>query len=104
MHRARPRGTQGSAAVHGALRAVRVHKVNQRPFELAGWHGFAQQLAHTFPPGMDDPTYDDLVTVVVQKANVILYVGFEQTKQTGERADSSSRVRAAMKVALNRLG
>ncbi|HYU05544.1 MAG TPA: hypothetical protein VEL02_17000 [Jatrophihabitantaceae bacterium] len=80
------------------------YKVNQRPFELAGWHGFAQQLAHTFPPGMDDPTYDDLVTVVVQKANVILYVGFEQTKQTGERADSSSRVRAAMQVALNRLG
>ena len=45
----------------------------------------------------------NLVTVV-QKANVILYVGFEQTKQTGERADSSSRVRAAMHVALDRLG
>jgi hypothetical protein len=44
------------------------------------------------------------VTVVVGKANAILYVGFEQTKQTGQRADSATKVKDAMKVALGRLG
>jgi hypothetical protein len=80
------------------------YKTNSRPFQLSEWQGFAQQLVHTFPPGVDPGTYDDLVTVVVRKANAIVYVGFEQTKQTGQRADSASRVKDALKVALGRLG
>src|SRR5262245_33537942 len=66
--------------------------------------GRAGPLVHTFPPGAAPGTYDDLVTVVVRKANAIVYVGFEQTKQTGQRADSASKVKDAMKVALGRLG
>jgi hypothetical protein len=80
------------------------YKTNSRPFQLGEWQGFAQQLVHTFPSGVDPGTYDDLVTVVVRKANAIVYVGFEQTKQTGQRADSASKVKDAMKVALGRLG
>ena len=80
------------------------YKTNSRPFQLGDWEGFAQQLAHTYPSEVDGGTYDDLVTVVVHKANAILYIGFEQTKQTGQRADSATKVKDAMKVALGRLG
>jgi hypothetical protein len=80
------------------------YTINSRPMQLGEWGGFAQQLVHTFPSGVDLGTYDDLVTIVVRKANAILYVGFEQTKQTGERADSATKVKDAMKVALGRLG
>ena len=80
------------------------YKTNSRPFQLGQWQGFAQQLVHTFPSGVDPGTFDDLVTVVVRKANAIVYVGFEQTKQTGQHADSASKVKDAMKVALGRLG
>lgn len=80
------------------------YKTNSRPFQLGEWQGFAQQLVHTFPSDVDPGTYDDLVTVVVRKANAILYVGYEQTKQTGQRADSATKVKDAMKVALGRLG
>jgi len=80
------------------------YKTNSRPFHLGEWQGFAQQLVHTFPTGVDPGTFDDLVTVVVRKANAIVYVGFEQTKQTGQRADSAAKVKDAMKVALGRLG
>lgn len=80
------------------------YKVTSRPFELAGWRGFAQHLAHTLPPGVDAETYDDLVTVVVHKANAILYVGLSQTKRVGERADSEQRVRSALDRTLHRIG
>ncbi len=80
------------------------YTTNGRPFQLGEWHGFAQQLVHTYPSNVDPGTYDDLVTVVVSKANAILYVGFAQTKQTGQRADSASKVKDAMKIALGRLG
>ena len=80
------------------------YKINNRPFELSGWRGFAQQLVHTFPAGVDPDTYDDLVTVVVHRANAILYVGYEQTKKVGERADSATKVRTALERTLNRLG
>lgn len=80
------------------------YKINSRPFELGGWRGFAQQLVHTFPAGVDPDTYDDLVTVVVHRANAILYVGYEQTKKVGERADSAAKVRDALAHTLERLG
>lgn len=80
------------------------YKTNSRPFQLGEWQGFAQQLVHTFPSDVDQGTYDDVVTVVVRKANAILYVGYDQTKQTGQRADSPTKVKDVMKVALSRLG
>ena len=80
------------------------YKTNSRPFHLGEWQGFAQQLVHTFPSDDGQSTYDDVVTVVVRKANAILYVGYDQTKQTGQRADSATKVKDVMKVALGRLG
>lgn len=80
------------------------YKINSRSFELNGWRGFAQQLVHTFPAGVDPETYDDLVTVVLHRANAILYVGYAQTKNVGDRADSAKKVRAALEHTLKRLG
>jgi hypothetical protein len=80
------------------------YAVNSRPFEVEGWKGYSQQLAHTAPGDINPETYDDLVTVVVQKANAIVYAGFEQTKKVGERADSSVKAQETMRRALDRLG
>ena len=80
------------------------YTVNSRPFEVDGWKGYSQQLAHTAPGDINPETYDDLVTVVVQKANAIVYAGFEQTKKIGERADSGAKAQETMRRALDRLG
>jgi hypothetical protein len=80
------------------------YTVNRRPVELAGWKGFAQQLAHTSPRTINPETYDDLVTVVLRKANAILYAGFAQIKRIGQRADSGAKAEAVMKDTLKRLG
>jgi hypothetical protein len=80
------------------------YTVNARPFEIDGWKGYSQQLAHTAPDDINPETYDDLVTVVVQKANAIVYAGFEQTKKVGERADSSAKAQETLGRALARLG
>ncbi|HET6549207.1 MAG TPA: hypothetical protein VFG79_12150 [Solirubrobacter sp.] len=77
--------------------------VTRRPFELEGWKGFAQQLSHTATDLTPD-IYDDLVTVVVRKANAILYAGFAQTKKVGERSDSGAKAEDVMKRTLARLG
>jgi hypothetical protein len=87
----------------GPPQVVGAYTVTSRPFELEGWKGVAQQLAHTAPdvaPGV----YDDLVTVVVRKANAILYAGFAQTKKVGDRSDSGARAEDVMKRTLARLG
>lgn len=88
----------------GPPQIVGDYKINSRPFELDGWRGFAQQLVHTFPADVDPETYDDLVTVVVHRANAILYVGYAQTKKVGQRADSATKVRSALDHTLDRLG
>ena len=80
------------------------YTVNSRPLELHGWKGFAQQLAHTSPDEVNPDTYDDLVTVVLHKGNAILYAGFAQIKNTGERADSGTKAEQVMKKSLQRLG
>ncbi|MEU2613490.1 hypothetical protein ABZ570_18175 [Micromonospora sp. NPDC007271] len=80
------------------------YKVGSRPIEIAGWKGFAQHLVHTSPPEVNPDTYDDLVTVVVHKANAIVYVGYAQIKSVGQRADSDEKVKALMKTTLARLG
>ena len=79
------------------------YTVTSRPIELHGWKGFSQQLAHLSPKDMNVPTYDDLVTVVLHKGNAILYAGFAQIKNTGERADSGEKAEQVMKQSLARL-
>jgi hypothetical protein len=79
------------------------YTVTSRPIELHGWKGFSQQLAHTSPKDINPDTYDDLVTVVLHKDNAILYAGFAQIKNTGERADSGEKAEQVMKQSLARL-
>jgi hypothetical protein len=79
------------------------YTTNTRPLALRGWNGFSQQLAHTAPPDVNPDTYDDLATVVLHKGNAILYAGFAQIKNTGERADSGAKAAQVMDKALARL-
>ncbi|SIR97227.1 hypothetical protein [Micromonospora avicenniae] len=88
----------------GPPTVVGEYKVGSRPIEINGWKGFAQHLVHTSPPEVNPETYDDLVTVVVRKANAIIYVGYTQIKSVGKRADSDEKVKALMKTTLARLG
>ncbi len=79
------------------------YQVGSRSIEIGGWTGFAQHLVHTSPPDVNPDTYDDLVTVVVHKANAVLYVGYAQIKTVGQRADSDEKVKTLMKTTLARL-
>ncbi|GII34276.1 hypothetical protein [Planotetraspora mira] len=88
----------------GPPSVVGAYKVGSRPIEMDGWKGFAQHLVHTSPPEMNADTYDDLVTVVVHKANAIVYVGYAQIKAVGQRADTDEKVKALMTTTLARLG
>ena len=87
----------------GPPQIIGSYTVNGRPLELHGWKGFSQQLAHTSPRDVNPDTYDDLVTVVLHKGNAILYAGFAQIKNTGERADSGQKAEQLMKQSLARL-
>ena len=87
----------------GPPQILGTYTLNTRPLELQGWEGFSQQLAHTSPRDINPDTYDDLVTVVLHKGNAILYAGFAQIKNTGERADSGAKAEQVMKQALARL-
>jgi len=89
--------------IGGPPQVVGSYTTNSRPFEVNGWKGFSQQLAHTSPPDINPDTYDDLVTVVLHKDNAILYAGFAQIKKTGERADSGEKAEQVMKQSLARL-
>jgi hypothetical protein len=88
----------------GPPQIIGTYTMNSRPLELHGWKGFSQQLAHTSPDDVNPDTYDDLVTVVLHKGNAILYAGFAQIKNTGERADSGAKAEQVMKKTLERLG
>jgi hypothetical protein len=87
----------------GPPQIIGKYTVTSRPLELHGWTGFSQQLAHVSPRDVNPDTYDDLVTVVLHKDNAILYAGFAQIKNTGERADSGVKAEQVMKQALARL-
>jgi hypothetical protein len=87
----------------GPPQVVGAYTVNRRPFALEGWSGFSQQLAHTSPPEVNPETYDDLVTVVVRKANAILYAGFAQIKKVGQRAVAGAKAEEVMKRSLARV-
>jgi hypothetical protein len=78
------------------------YSVNSQPLESDGWKGVAQQIAHTYP--QDDVYYEDMAHVVVQRANVILYVDVTHRKVIGERSDSSAKAEVVLKTVLKRLG
>jgi hypothetical protein len=80
------------------------YSVSMRPFALDGWSGVTQQIAHTFPPGVDNVYYEDLSHIIVQRANVILYVDVTHEKIIGERADSGATAQTVLATVLKRLG
>jgi hypothetical protein len=80
------------------------YSVSSRPFELAGWKGYAQQLAHTYPRGQDSGHYDDMTTIILHRANVIIYFVVVQSKIIGDRATSAQNAKDIAKVVLERLG
>ena len=63
------------------------YSVSARPFESGGWKGVVQQIAHTRP--RDDVYYEDTAHVVVQRANVILYL--DVTHQQDHRGARRTR-------------
>jgi hypothetical protein len=78
------------------------YNVSSRPLETGGWKGVLQQIAHTNPS--DDVYYEDAAHVIVQRANVILYLDVTHRKIIGERADSSAKAEAVLRTVLKRLG
>jgi hypothetical protein len=78
------------------------YNATSRPLETDGWKGVAQQIAHTFP--QDEVYYEDLTHVVVQRANVILYLDVTHRKIIGERSDSAATAEGVLKTVLKRLG
>ncbi len=88
----------GPAAILGK------YSVSTRPLEMSGWAGYVQQLAHTYPLGQDDVYYDDMATVVLHRANIILYVDVSARKIIGDRSEAASQVKAIVKAVLERLG
>jgi len=83
---------------------VGAYTVNRRAFSSAGWTGFSQQLAHTPPPELGTGTYDDLATVVVRKANAVIYLQLAQIRKNGQRADSNDKLGKLVMTTLARLG
>jgi hypothetical protein len=80
------------------------YNVSLRPLELAGWSGVAQQIAHTYPAGVDNVYYEDAAHLLVRRANAILYVDVTHLKIIGERSDSAATARRVLKTVLERLG
>lgn len=78
------------------------YSVSSRPLESDDWKGVLQQIAHTNPS--DDVYYEDAAHVIVQRANVILYLDVTHRKIIGERADSSAKAEAVLRTVLKRLG
>jgi hypothetical protein len=78
------------------------YSVSARPLETGGWKGVLQQIAHTSPH--DDVYYEDAAHVVVQRANVILYLDVTHRKIIGERSDASAKAESVLRTVVKRLG
>ena len=78
------------------------YSVSSRELESGGWKGYVQQIAHTNPA--DDVYFEDTAHVVVQRANVILYLDVTHSKIIGERSDSSAKAESVLRTVLTRLG
>lgn len=88
----------------GPPQILGTYSVSRRPLEHAGWSGYSQQIAHTYPPGQDDVYYEDITHVVLHRANVILYVDVAHRNVIGQRADSATTADGVVKTVLDRLG
>ncbi|MDA0180466.1 hypothetical protein OJ997_09190 [Solirubrobacter phytolaccae] len=78
------------------------YAVSARPLETDdGWTGVLQQIAHTNPN--DDVYYEDAAHIVVQRANVILYLDVTHRKIIGERSDAPAHAEAVLRTVLKRL-
>lgn len=78
------------------------YAVSARPLEIdGGWKGVLQQIAHTNPA--DDVYYEDAAHVVIQRANVILYLDVTHRKVIGERSDAPAKAEAVLQTVLQRL-
>jgi hypothetical protein len=78
------------------------YSVSTREIDSGGWKGYVQQIAHTNPA--DDVYYEDAAHVVVQRANVILYLNVTHSKIIGERSDASTKAEAVLQTVIKRLG
>jgi hypothetical protein len=78
------------------------YDVSTREIESGGWKGYVQQIAHTNPA--DDVYFEDAAHVVVQRANVILYLDVTHSKIIGERSDASTKAESVLHTVLTRLG
>ncbi len=72
------------------------YNVSSRTLETGGWKGVVQQIAHTNPA--DDVYYEDAAHVIVQRANVILYLNVTHEKIIGERSDSSATAESVLRT------
>jgi hypothetical protein len=78
------------------------YSVSSRELDSGGWKGYVQQIAHTNPA--DDVYYEDAAHVVVQRANVILYIDVTHDKVIGQRSDASTKAEAVLRTVIKRLG
>ena len=78
------------------------YDVSTREYDAGGWKGYVQQIAHTHPA--DDVYYEDAAHLIVQRANVILYLNVTHQKIIGERSDASAKAESVLKTVLTRLG
>jgi hypothetical protein len=78
------------------------YSVSARPWESGGWKGVVQQIAHT--SRYDDVYYEDAAHVVVQRANVILYLDVTHRKIIGARSDASLKAESVLRTVVKRLG
>ena len=78
------------------------YSVSARPFQSGGWKGVIQQIAHT--SDFDQVYYEDMAHVVVQRANVILYLDVAHHKIIGERSDASAKAESVVRTVVKRLG
>jgi hypothetical protein len=77
------------------------YSVSSRPFEVAGWKGLIQQIAHTNPA--DQVYYEDAVHVILHRANVIFYLDVDQKRVIGQRSDSAGKAASILGTVLKRL-
>lgn len=80
------------------------YSLSNRPLAIGGWTGYLQQVAHTFPQGVDDVYFEDMAVIVLKRANVILYLDLTHRLIIGERSDAPDLARAAVATVLERLG
>ena len=80
------------------------YSVSARPFESGGLEGRTSSRSRTPRTPTDDVYYEDMAHVVVQRANVILYLDVTHNKIIGERSDASAKAESVLRTVVKRLG